>query len=76
MRMSVTQNQRSPGTDIVDIGAPIGVIQVGAIAALEKHGVAAHGPECAHRRVHAPGDIFLRLFKVIVIHHICEINTD
>ncbi|EJK92630.1 hypothetical protein UUU_06160 [Klebsiella pneumoniae subsp. pneumoniae DSM 30104 = JCM 1662 = NBRC 14940] len=59
-RVVVAQHHRTPGTDIIDIGFPIHVIEVSAIRAFDKQRCAADAGESAHRRVNAAGDQFAR----------------
>jgi len=49
----MTQNQRAPRVDEVEILPAIGVNEMLALAALNKEGCAPHSLECAHRRVDA-----------------------
>ena len=61
--MGVTQNHRAPGADVIDIFFAVGVVEIRALAALEKYRRTADGAKRAHRRIHAAGDVFLRLFE-------------
>jgi len=56
----MSQNQRAPGTDIVDVAVAIGIPEAGALAAFDNQRVAADGLKRAHRTIdpadeHLPG---------------------
>ena len=59
----MTQNHRAPRADVVDVFLAVGIVEVCALAALEKYRRAADGAKRAYRRVDAAGDVFLRLFE-------------
>jgi len=56
LRVTMSQQQRAPGTNIVDVFIPIGVEEMRALAARDENGIAAHTAESPHRRVHAAGN--------------------
>ncbi len=58
--MRMAGDHRPPGTDVVNVAAAIGVVQIRAFAAREEDRCAADALEGAHRRVHAAGDALLR----------------
>ena len=62
-RVPVPQNQRPPGADVVDVGMAVRVVEMRARAALDKHRIAAHGPERPRRRVDAAGNLLSRLLE-------------
>ena len=62
-RMTVAEQQRSPGPDVVDVLVAIHVEDVRALAARDERRVAAHGAIGAHGRVDAARYHFLRPAK-------------
>jgi len=76
-RVTMSQDHRAPGTDVVDIALVIGIPEVGALGALHKTGGAADGFEGANRRVHAAGNALLRPFKqgVVAISHVQSVRV-
>src|SRR6267143_6032666 len=56
LRMRVTQNQRPPGTHIVDIFISVGVPQARACRAIDDDGISAHGPKRAHGAIDSPDE--------------------
>ena len=66
-RMTVPQNHRPPGADVVDIPFVIGVPEVGAVCPLYKTGCATHRLEGAHRGIHAAGNCFSGALKKLFV---------
>jgi hypothetical protein len=56
LRMAVSQQQRSPGADVIDILVAVHVEDVGALAARDERRIAADGAECPHGRVDPAGN--------------------
>src|SRR5258706_4246022 len=56
----VSQNERSPGADVVEVLAIVGVPNAAAFAAHDEAGRAADGAKCAHGGVDPAGDRLLR----------------
>ena len=54
--MVMSENHRPPGTDIIDIGFAIDIIQIRAVSTFNKQRRAAHAGKGAYWRVHATGD--------------------
>ncbi len=65
-RMRVTQNQRAPGTDVVDIFISVGVPQARASRVIDDDRIAAHRAKCAHRAVHSADEHFGRALENIL----------
>src|SRR5713101_7776239 len=61
--MRVAQDQRSPGTYIVDIFIPIGVPKARARRAIGDNGIAADGAKRAHRAVYSTDEDLRRAAK-------------
>src|SRR5712692_9226537 len=61
--MRVAQDQRSPGTYIIDIFIPIGVPKARSCRAIGDNGIAAYSTECAHRAVYSTDENFRRAAK-------------
>ena len=59
----MSQNQRSPGTDLVDVFVAVDVKQMRAGPLGNEQRNAANRFERAHRRVHAAGNNFLGSLK-------------
>ena len=59
-RVVMAQYHRPPGTDIVDIGFAIHVVQIRAVRTLDKQRRTAHAGEGTYRRVHPAWDKFTR----------------
>jgi hypothetical protein len=57
--IGVAEDQRAPGTDIVEVGLAVGIPDAGAFAAREEARRAAHRAESADGRVDAAGNGFL-----------------
>ena len=53
VRMRVAENQRAPGADVIDVLAPVHILQARAFRAIDHQRRAAHGAKCAHGAVHA-----------------------
>ena len=51
--MGMAGDHRAPGTDVVDVGPALDVIQAGSFGAFEKHRVAADAVESPYRGVYA-----------------------
>ncbi len=58
--MPVTQEQRPPGANVVDVLVAVGVPDARSLATDDKRRRASHAAESAHWRVHAAGNGFLR----------------
>ena len=58
----VAEKQRSPGTDVVDVGVAVGVVDTGAFSANQEGRIAADRAEGAHGRVHAAGNELFSAF--------------
>jgi hypothetical protein len=56
VRVGVTEDERPPRADVVDVLRPIGAVEVRAFAARDEDGLAAYGAERAYGAVHAAGD--------------------
>ena len=54
--MRVSQQQRPPRPDAVQIAVAVGIVEIRAFTPLDKQRFAAHRPKRAHRRIHAAGD--------------------
>ena len=55
-REGVSQDQRSPRADVVDVFIAVGVPDAGTFAAHDVRRLAANGFEGTHRRIHPAGD--------------------
>jgi hypothetical protein len=53
--MYMPENERPPGTDVIDVPISIDVLQVGASAAFHHDRLAAHGAERARGAIYAAG---------------------
>ena len=51
LRVTVTQNERSPGSHVVQVAVAVHVVDAGSLAAIDEQGVASHGAEGSGRRV-------------------------
>jgi hypothetical protein len=60
---AVSEDQRSPRTDIVDIGSTIDVGHRGPVTSLDEYGISPHGLEGANRRVHPSRNDHLGAFE-------------
>src|SRR5699024_4544829 len=60
---AVSEEQRTPGADIVYILVAVGVIYLAALAPLDKGGIEPHRAVGSHRAVYTAGDMFLSSFK-------------
>ena len=67
LRVGVAENQRPPGTDIIDVALAVGVGDVGTGTGNEKARRAADRTEGAHRRVDAAGNVLLGALKELLI---------
>ena len=54
-RMGMPQDQRSPRADVVDVAVAVEVVEIGALAALEKNRLAADAAKRPGRAIHAAG---------------------
>jgi hypothetical protein len=61
--MRMTENHRSPGTDVIDKLVAVDIGDAGTFGFGDEQGMAAHRLERSHRTVDAAGDVFLRLLK-------------
>ncbi len=60
----MAEQQRAPGTNVVDIRIAVGVVYVGSFAAHQERRFTADRAEGAHRRIHAARDqLFGSLLK-------------
>ncbi len=59
--MRVTEDERPPGEDVVDVAVPVDVDEVRALSALDEHRAAADCPERPHGRGDASGHELDRL---------------
>ena len=64
--MGVAENHRTPGADVIDIGATSGVVDVGACRARNEQRIAADPTERSDRRVDAARNVLLGFQKSIV----------
>ena len=64
--MPMAQNERSPGTDVVDVFVAVGIEDVGAFAAFDEGRRAADAALGAHRGVNAAGNGELRAFEELL----------
>ena len=62
----VAEQQRAPRLHEVDVAVAVGVDQVGALAALDEHGRAAHRAERPHGRVDPAGDHRARALEQVL----------
>src|SRR5262245_46430177 len=65
--MSVSEDERPPGADVIDVALAVGVPEVRTLAAREEARRAADGAERAHRRVDTSGNDGLRLLEQRVV---------
>ena len=54
--IGVAADHRPPGTDIIDIGLAVDIVEKSALGAFDERGRAAHAIEGTHRRVDAAGN--------------------
>ena len=59
-RMVMAQHHRPPGTDIIDIGFAINIVQISAVRFFDKQWSAAHAGKGANRGVHTARDQLAR----------------
>ena len=59
-RMVMAQHHRPPGTDIIDIGFAINIVQISAVRFFDKQWSAAHASKGANRGVHTARDQLAR----------------
>ncbi|MNN82895.1 hypothetical protein D3C81_1998830 [compost metagenome] len=57
-RVVMTQHHRAPGSDVIDVGFTIDVIQIRAICFFDKQRSTTHAGKGANRGVNAAGDQF------------------
>src|SRR6266850_39392 len=60
-RMSVAENSRAPGANVIDVLVAIDIINAGAPGAVDEERFTAYPAKCAHRRVHAAWNKLQRL---------------
>ena len=58
VRVRVAQNQRAPGADVIDVLAPVHILEARALRAIDDQRRAAHGAKRAHGAVHAADQNF------------------
>ena len=63
LRVRVPQDHRSPGSDVVDQAAAVLGFDRGAARAADEERLSAHAAKCAHRRVHAAGNVEARFLE-------------
>ena len=63
VRIRMPEDHRSPGADVVDQAAAVLGLDRGAARAADEERLAADAAECAHRRVHAAGDVAARFLE-------------
>src|SRR5262249_54439905 len=56
---AMSEDQRSPRADVIDIGVAVGIIDSGAVAAHNEQRCAADAAESSNGRVHTTWDTFL-----------------
>ena len=56
--MAVTQDERAPGADIVDIAVVIGIDQIGILTGLEEQRISANAFEGSDWTIYAAGHMF------------------
>src|SRR5260221_6337065 len=61
LRMRVSQNHRTPGSDIVDVTPPVGGDDRRARRLLDKNGLAAHAAKRTDRRIDAARNVLAGL---------------
>ena len=66
LRMRVTQNQRAPRANVIDVFVSVGVPQARAGGAIDDDGFAAHGAKCAHGAVHSADEHVSRAAEYFV----------
>jgi hypothetical protein len=75
----MSEEQRSPGTDVVDVGVPVDVYEPRSLAFGDEPGRPADASKGANRRVNATGSDFLgaseKLVGARVIHDCYLIGT-
>jgi hypothetical protein len=54
-RVRVAEDHRAPGADVVDVGVPVDVDDLGAVGALDEDRVAPDRAHGANGRIHAAG---------------------
>ena len=64
LRMRVTENQRAPGTNVIDVFVAIGVPQARACRVIDNDRIAADGAKGAHGAVYAADQHFRRAAKI------------
>ena len=61
--MAVPQDHRAPGVDEIDVVIAVGIIEIGALGALDKERIAAHAFKRPYRGIYPTGDVGLRPLK-------------
>ena len=56
LRVAMADEQRAPGTDVIDVFVIVDIEEMRALAAGDEAGRAADAAPGAHRRIHAAGD--------------------
>src|SRR4029450_12106542 len=77
--MRMPDDHRPPGSDVVDVGVAVGVGHRAAAGALDEARHAAHRLPCAHRAVHAAGNVAVRfgeeLLRRLILHARVGVTT-
>ena len=68
-RVGMPDDHRPPGTDVVDVGASLHIMEIGSFAALHEYRGSADRTESADRRIDAPGNPAAGCVKPIGISH-------
>jgi hypothetical protein len=61
--MSMPQDERTPGADIVDVLSPIHIIDLAPLAPFNEEGGSAYGLERSHRAINSTWQIALRFLE-------------
>src|SRR6516164_11426137 len=59
----MTENERPPGANVIDVLLAVRVPNMRAISPLNKERLAANGPKRTNRRIHSAGDDLLRTIE-------------
>src|SRR5262249_16227399 len=62
-RWAVSEDQRPPRPDVIDIFLTVDVPDVGAIATVDERRLPTHRAKCTNRRVHASGNHLQRTIE-------------